>query len=333
MQSKIPREVFSSLNFLRPLSSGDATNQDRLLPKWLSESTVARPSVPFSLVRPRQQAFRDLSPSLRHLARTAFELPAAGDAAVAILRIAEDPSLTPEMSGRCGLQAGLILLDAGDQRRGWNVIQRSMARMTSAPESASSSASPSLFASDWIALAAGAVAACDDAAAGVWLRRAVHSIRSVLVHSVAFSPATRSLTLVEHMNLMGDILALRSVLFLRRRQMQTALSCICEAIQFFERGADDEAMAGALLWRAFLYARSADQEEAALDCSAARTVLMNLPADRCTFHTSVICNLLNGNYEGSLNAQLTPACTDDIECSGKFVEPLFQRSAGRSRWN
>ncbi|MEZ6042352.1 MAG: hypothetical protein R3C20_17750 [Planctomycetaceae bacterium] len=188
MQSKIPREVFSSLNFLRPLSSGDATNQDRLLPKWLSESTVARPSVPFSLVRPRQQAFRDLSPSLRHLARTAFELPAAGDAAVAILRIAEDPSLTPEMSGRCGLQAGLILLDAGDQRRGWNVIQRSMARMTSAPESASSSASPSLFASDWIALAAGAVAACDDAAAGV------EAPSSCSFHQIRSRPQRRILT-------------------------------------------------------------------------------------------------------------------------------------------
>ena len=299
----------------------------------------ADPNIGFSVVRVRLELLPELPLDLSEMLLAAGSLTSGRDMATVLMRIAEDRRLDRVTSGQCGLQAGLSLIDAGDTVRGWNVIQRSVARMSDA---AATHPSVSMFRTiDWLAIASGALAVGDIAATEVWWNRAVKALQQRAVSNVLNSGHGQQLATLESCGLMGDVLVIQAMLQFRIGDLREATQSLDEAVRFHHHAADTEAAATDLTILAALHAAAGDIVEATTQARRVRHMLLvNTPA-KTSFRTSVLMQLLSWNSgnqqspDGDSSAfpvvltQQTPSTNQTTNISDPVVQQLVDRSA----WN
>ena len=296
------------------------------IPPWLLQTMESRRiTVPFSVVAPRLESLGPLPLHLQDLASSAFRLTDPTDASVVLLRIAEDPSLSSVSSGRCGLQAGLCLIDGGDCIRGWNVIQRSMARIS---QTVQAPTAPALFrAIDWLAIASGAVATGDLAAAEVWLKRVVMSLQGRVIANAANSPAGANAACIESCRLLADALALRAVVQLQTNN-QAAFESLSDAGRFYLHSDDGESLAMANVLMSALYAANGDLLSSGIHAQKTREQLSALNPDQATFRTSILWTLISP-VDLNISNSSPAVCVINSVTEQNHVARLVTQS----RWN
>ncbi len=261
------------------------------LPDWLArtvDSQLATP--PFSVIRPRHEALAGLPLEFQQLLHSAFQLTSSADAAVVLLRIAEDPSVNAVQSGRCGLQAGLALIDAGQAQRGWSVIQRAIARLSAVPTKETSTA---VFrTTEWLGIAAGAIAVGDTDAAETWLQRAIKSLKARVMDSVVNSTAGYAAASLESLQQLGDVYAVRASVQILTMDYQEAVVSLKEAMMYHQYAEDTESVMSDQLLMAAIHSAMGNTQASHDACRDVRRQLALQEGVSMTARTSILWNLI-----------------------------------------
>lgn len=145
----------------------------------------------------------------------------------------------PAASGRCRLQAGLVLIDCGQPLQAAQQLRIGLQQLTSTQ--ALLAERSTLGPTEWLALAAGALATSAPETAAAWTRTALCSLQRRLS-----SEHPRADTL----RLTADAFTAHAAALQLLGSSATAADCLRSAYQLHRQLGDDISAAGAVLWLA-----------------------------------------------------------------------------------